>query len=64
MEIDILEKISGRVVIWLAKSKALAEDLDREGQVSFKDDPATLHQSSYQKDSRNILLQCVNVMGK
>lgn len=57
MEIDISEWIPNWVVIRLAENKTLDEELAREGPISFEDELVTLHCSSYQKDSINLLLQ-------
>jgi hypothetical protein len=37
--------------------------LAREGPISFYDDSFTLHHANYQRDTRNILLKCVNIKG-
>lgn len=40
------------------------EELANEGFVFFEDDSVTLHHSSYQKYTRQLLLQRVRVKGK
>ena len=52
------------MAIWLAKSRALEEELAHEGHDVFKDDLVMLHRVGYQKDTRKLLLQCISVKGK
>ena len=62
MDIDILEKNLDRAMICLAENKALDEELACEGPISFEDESVTLDHYSYQKDSRKLLLQHINVL--
>ena len=64
MEIDTSKQILGQEAIWLAERKALAEELARKGPISIKDDSVTLHHASYQKYTRKLLLQRINIKGK
>ena len=64
MEIDISEWIPNWDTIRLSKNKALDEELYHDMIISFEDELVTLHCSSYQKDSRNMLLQLINIKGK
>ena len=48
----------------MVERRALEEELDCEGLVVFEDESITLHCFSYEKDSRNILLQCISIKRK
>ena len=56
MEVDISKRFLDWVVVQLVESKALAEELAREGPIFLEDESVTFHRTSYQKDSRNISL--------
>jgi hypothetical protein len=43
---------------------SLAEELAHEGLVVFEDESITLNRASYEKESKNLALQCVSVKGK
>jgi hypothetical protein len=64
MEVDMSNKIPNWAEIRLTKSRALVEELAHEGPIVFEDESITLHLASYQKDSRNLSLQHVNIKGK
>ena len=64
MQFDTFEQIPDWEAIQLAESRALVEELACEGPFVFEDDLVTLHHFSYQKDTKNILLQRVSVKGK
>lgn len=63
MEVGTSEQIPDWVAIWLDKREALVEELAHKGPVVFEDDSNTSHHASYQKDTKNILLQYVSIKG-
>lgn len=64
MEVDTSKQILDQEVIQFTKRRTLEEDMVYDGPIIFEDGSVTLHCASYQKYTKNILLQCVSVKGK
>ena len=64
MEVNDYVQIPNWATTQLVESKYLAEELSLEGSIIFYEDSITLHCENYQKDSSNILLQCISIKGE
>jgi hypothetical protein len=64
MEVDEVNDVPTWVVVQIAESKLIAEELAQEGPTIFEEESVTLHHAKYDKQSRKLQIERVNLKDK